>query len=186
MSRFSVLVAMLFLAGAAPLGAQGSDTVQSTASAQIISGFLEISSTTDIVFGAIGSDGSGLGTVTLSTFGGREATGGARLLGGGGEEPSTFVVTGAPGTNYLIILPDPAGITIFHDPPTATSLILSVLTSRSASTIPPANGNSGVLGPPGSPTEGTDTVFIGGTISVPVGTVTGRYFGEILVTFGAQ
>ena len=181
MSRFTILLAMGFLAGAAPLGAQDSATVQSTASAQIISGFLEISSTTDIVFGAIGSDGSGPGTVTLSTFGGRTADGGARLLGGGGEEPSTFVVTGAPGTNYLIMLPDPAEIAIFHDPPVTTTLVLEELTSRSASTIPPANGNSGVLGP-----DGTDTVVVGGTVSVPPDTVTGRYFGEILVTFAGQ
>ena len=181
MSRFTVLVAMLFLAGAAPLSAQDSATVQSTASAQIISGFLEISSTTDIVFGAIGSDGSGPGSVTLSTFGGRVADGGARLLGGGNEEPATFVVTGAPYTNYLIILPDPAEIVIFHDPPVTSTLVLLKLTSRSASTIPPENGNSGVLG-----LDGTDTVFIGGKVSVPADTVTGRYFGEILVTFGGQ
>ena len=185
MSRFTALVGMLFLAGAAPLGAQDSATVQGTATARIISGFLEISSTTDIVFGAIGTDGSVPGTVKLTTSGDRIPDGGARLLGGGNEEPATFVVTGPPRTKYLIILPDPADIVIFHDPPTATTLVLKFLTSRSAS-IPDADGTIGVLGGLGTATEGTDTVFVGGTVTVPTDTVTGRYFGEILVTFGAQ
>ena len=73
--------------------------------------------------------------------------------------------------------------TVFADVPeledlilnaTGSTLSLVALESRTANGI----GPTGTLG-----MDGTDTVFIGGTVDVPIDTVSGRYSGQVELVF---
>lgn len=100
------------------------------------------------------------GTVILSTFGSRTATGGVFLPSFTGTVTAAqFTVSGEPNYTYAITLP--AAFTLYESGVGPESMIVNSFTS-----IPSATG---------SLTAGTETVLIGATLNAGASQVAGSY-----------
>jgi hypothetical protein len=110
----------------------------------------------DLQFGRVVADPMMGGTVTISPQGGRTVAGGAQPLGGEAG-PAEFEVTGAPGSTFVIELPDRADMG-----QGGSALILTHFTSSPdrSSTIPEG---------------GRATVFVGATLNLVPRVQSGRY-----------
>lgn len=114
---------------------------------------------TDMNFGTIAISTS-TGTVILSTFGSRTATGGVFLPSFTGTVTAAqFTVSGEPNYTYAITLP--AAFTLYESGVGPESMIVNSFTS-----IPSATG---------SLTAGTETVLIGATLNAGASQVAGSY-----------
>ena len=120
---------------------------------------ISIMKNTDMNFGTIAISTS-TGTVILSTFGSRTATGGVFLPSFTGTVTAAqFTVSGEPNYTYAITLP--AAFTLYESGVGPESMIVNSFTS-----IPSATG---------SLTAGTETVLIGATLNAGASQVAGSY-----------
>lgn len=116
-----------------------------------------ITKSVDMVFGNIATNGA-VGTVILATDGTRTPTGGVTLpAAAGSPTAASFVVTGSGSYTYTISLPG-SPITL-----TGTTAGVTVGTFTSNPT------------PTGTLTAGTQTIYVGATLNLPVSTVAGSY-----------
>lgn len=142
---------------------QNSATTSANASATIVPA-IAISKTADLNFGDVVA-GSTAGTVVLSTAGARSVTGGTTLGNTAGAAAASFSVTGDPSATYAITLPSSA-VTLTSG---ANTMTAGTFTSNPSGT--------GTLSAGGS-----QTVAVGGTLSVGATQATGTYTGTFNVT----
>ena len=143
----------------------------------IIQNPLRITSTSQLLFGSIKSDlveGEEQGTITITPQNERTTTG--NLKASGVFSRAEFLITGAANTAFEV---DVQNVLAQHDKSTkpeagVTSLQVTELNTLSRTTG--VESNSGYLGP-----DGTDTIFVGGTLRVPVTAKNGRYRGEVTI-----
>lgn len=146
-----------------PMGAMAASD-DGTATATIVIP-ITITATQDLAFGKINANGGG--TVVIATDGSRSVGGGdvALVTTGSVETQAQFTVTGVDGATYAITLPG-APIDIEN----ANNETMSVGTFTSD-----PNGT-------GTLTGGTETLNVGGTLTVGAAQDPGDYTGDFTVT----
>jgi hypothetical protein len=131
-----------------------------------------ITKTADLSFGAMVPYTGG--TVTVTPFGVRNATGGVLLVSGfaGSIHAATFTVTGSPNATYSIGLPEDGTVTLRDG--ADHSMALDTFTS-----VPAGSGTVSGASP------GTQTLKVGATLHVGASQAAGQYTGsyEIIVAF---
>lgn len=125
---------------------------------------IAISNTQGLVFGRFVA-GSG-GAVTVSPAGGRSASGGVVLVPSGPGAAAQFVVSGDANLSYAISLPGNGVVSL-------TSGVNSMAVNNFTSSPSP----TGTLG-----AGGTQTLFVGATLSVGSNQASGSYTGAFDVT----
>lgn len=127
-----------------------------------------ISDTTALSFGSFVA-GSG-GTVAVSTAGSRSATGGVTLITSGGGAASQSTVTGTSGSTYSITLPANGDVSLSDG--NANTMAVNNFVSNPAAT----SGSTGLL------SGGSQTLYVGATLSVANSQPAGSYSGTFSVT----
>ena len=148
-----------------------------SASFKIVKSLTITKSEHELEFGQVRSDGSSPGTVTVSPFNVRSASGGASLSGSNTlHHRAEFHILGAPNTSYSINL---SASGVLHDQG-GNNNTLQIIVLRGFS-IGSGNENdfslSGLLDG-----NGIDTVHVGGTLEVPAGTTFGKYEGGVAIS----
>ncbi len=176
--RALVSVAILVLAGLALPGvarAQTQATIQATIQ---IAEPLAIISSTQVDFGQV-VPGQTDGTVTVTTSNQRIVTGGVETQGSEFSR-AEFSIQGEPGASYSIDVPElraqPLGVDD-EEEETPGLPSLEVTNIKSSSTTVGAETRTGQIGP-----DGTDTVFVGGTLVIPANAKAGRYRLDVEVS----
>ena len=138
--------------------------------------------TADLDFGAIVSDRTQGGTVTIAPDGsGAAYAGGASAVPGHAPaHAAAFAVSGEAGRAYNVSAPDTLTITgEALGGGAAASLSISALSVRT--TNRPASGPAGLLG-----ADGTDSFEVGGTLILPAAATPAHYRASlpVIVTYG--
>ena len=137
-------------------------TANGTATATIVTP-LSIVAAQNLAFGKIAASTGG--TVVISAAGVRSKTGAVTLVSTGStQSQALFNLTGDPNSTYSITLPVTATITSG-----ANTMTVGTFTSN-----PPATGTLSA--------NGTQTVNVGGTLTVASGQVAGSYTGTFVFT----
>jgi hypothetical protein len=164
------LIASFAMVAAAVSAPSLADTTTASATANVMVP-IKIVQAANLTFGKFAvSSGSG-GTVTVSTSGAR--TGSGMFLPS--ADPTTaaqFTITGEPNASFSIDLGGP-GTTLTKGTDSMTLTYASDLTG--------ANATSGTI-PTGTLTSGTQTLFVGGTLTVSGTQVAGAYAGTVSAT----
>jgi hypothetical protein len=126
---------------------------------------IAVSNTRALAFGSFVA-GSG-GSVTISTSGGRSATGGITLIPSSAGAAAQFSVTGDPGMTYSISLPLDGEAALSNG--AGQSMPLNAFASDP--------GGIGLLG-----LDGSQTLSVGATLNVDAGQAVGAYSGSFSVT----
>jgi hypothetical protein len=126
---------------------------------------IAIGNTQSLSFGSfvVGSGGS----VTISTSGGRSATGGITLIPSSAGAAARFSVTGDPGMTYSISLPLDGEAALSNG--AGQSMPLNAFASDPS--------GIGLLG-----LDGSQTLSVGATLNVDAGQAVGAYSGSFSVT----
>jgi Domain of unknown function (DUF4402) len=158
--KFSVLATVMLLFTAITFGQGPGVSATATASATIITP-LAITKTFDMNFGNLAVNANP-GTVALSAAATPTRTpgGGVTLIAGGTITAATFTVTGLTGTTYSISLPADGVVSL-----TGPGAPMAANTFVSTPTV--AAG--------GSLATGTETLYVGATLSVAGGQTPGAY-----------
>ena len=161
-SRLAVLA--LAIAGA---GSAIAATEQATSTGVVVAP-IQITKMVDLSFGSFAA-GASLGTVALGTDGSRTVTGGVVGLGGG-STAAQFDVVGQTGATY--------GITVV-----ASALTSGANSMAFAPAVAVAAGaaSTGVVAT-GTLTGGSQSIFVGGVLSVAASQAAGTYGGTINAT----
>jgi hypothetical protein len=130
---------------------------------------ITIAKTADLSFGSFAGGGTA-GSVTVSTSGIRTKVGGAVLMPGSGTA-AKFDVTGAAGTTYSITLGAPATLSSGTD-----TMAFSTVSDLDGSGSTSGNVTGGDL------TSGTESIFVGGVLTVAANQAAGTYTGNITAT----
>lgn len=125
---------------------------------------IAIQNTQGLAFGSFVS-GSG-GTVTVSTNGGRSASGGVLLIPSSSSSAAQFTVTGDADATYTIQLPGNDFVTLTGP---GGDMVINDFTSS-------PSGATGQLSAGGS-----QTLLIGGTLNIANGQLPGNYSGSFTV-----
>jgi len=141
---------------------------------------LVVTAQEELSFGALASGGS-FGTVIVTVDNRRSATGGVRLLGHGGFHRAEFTVAGPPDARYRITLPTTLTSERDHSSPEPGVTSLNVVNLVSFSTTVNAVTLTGVIGP-----DGSDELYVGGTLEVPKTAKPGKYEGDVILTVEFQ
>ncbi len=136
---------------------------------------LSVTAQRDLSFGAIAVSATGDGTVTVSPTSGAPAyRGGARAVcvdrAGCRPHPATFRVNGEPGRTFAIDLPG----SVFARALSGAGPDLEVDTIMVISSNRKTTDSTGALD-----NEGSDMLFVGGTLRIPAATESGRYSAAI-------
>jgi hypothetical protein len=118
----------------------------------------------------------GAGTVTISHSGARTATGVTLVNVGTFYSAAKFSVTGGANANYSIEHDGDAALTAVA-PSAGTPMALTKTSSFTNSDVTAGTVNTGVLG-----VDGTQDIYIGGTIVVGAAQAPGVYAGNISVS----
>ncbi len=157
--KFSALATVMLLFTVVTFGQVGASAT-ATASATIITP-IALNKTVDMNFGNLAVNATP-GTVALSAAlaPSRTPTGGVTLIAGGTITAATFTVTGLTGATYSITLPAD-GVVSLTGPgaPMAANTFVSTPTVAAGGTL----------------TAGTQTLYVGATLSVAGGQTPGAY-----------
>ncbi len=156
--------------------AQQSGTIGSSLTIQ---SRLTLLKTVSLEFGQVRPGPCG-GTVIVATDNERTATECAQLaaINSGLHSRGELTVFGVPGAMFTMSVADGFALhdTRFEPIPGVTDLVVTNLTTFSV-TRNLGDGPNGVIG-----AGGTDEVWVGGTLLVPVGAKNGKYEGEVVLT----
>lgn len=130
---------------------------------------IKITKAADLSFGSFAGGGTA-GSVTVSTSGVRSNAGGAVLMPGSGTA-AKFDVTGASGATYSITLGAPATLSSGTD-----TMGFSTVSDLDGSGTTSGNVTSGAL------TSGTQSIYVGGVLTVAANQAAGTYTGNITAT----
>jgi hypothetical protein len=112
------------------------------------------------------------GTVTVSNSGVRSATGGAVLMTGAAPSAARFNITGQPSTTYSITHSGSATLTSG-----ANSMVLTKSSDLTGANVTSGNVTAGLLDG-----AGTQSLFVGGTLTVGAAQAPGVYTGTVVAT----
>ena len=177
-------LAMLVLAVTALPGVAGAGSATTQASVRLALG-LQVTSIEILDFGGV-EVRDAPGTVTVTPFPATRSADPPTLidpLGSAGFNAAELTVTGVPFTSYTINLPPSFAVKDLRPDPEfgVTELLVFDLTSYTTTLMSTsAPGETLVIGVIG--TDGTDTVFIGGTLDVLDTAKKGHYRGDVTVT----
>jgi opacity protein-like surface antigen len=164
MKRLLVSAAVLGLFYSAPAFAQAAPaSATANANAEVVN-TITLTKTADLNFGKIAAD-TAQGTVTVSTTGGRTSTSPSLLIAGTTPTAAAFTVGGQSGLGY--------NISLAADPIT---LKLATDNSKTMSADLTLSKTSGTL------VAGTDTLTVGGALTVGATQAPGSYQGTLQVT----
>lgn len=186
--RYRGLTMMAALAGLAlgllapPALAQTGASVTATASATVVAPFT-ITDVAELRFGVIEPDDDEGGTVTVTFDNRRFATGDVELEGGGNFHRAEFTVTGTPGAIYTIGFP-PAPQAKAEKSQSEPVLGVNSLPIIAFDPFTTTLGQAGDVGQIGE--DGTDTIWLGGTLDVLPDAQEGNYRGDIEITLTFQ
>lgn len=156
LSRFSVLAALLAVAGTFSTASMGA-TATGTANATVLTP-IAIAAGTALNFGTFA--GNTAGTVVVSTAGARSATGGVVLATGGTVGAGTFTVTGTGSATFAVTYPPSFNVTSGSD-------TMAVVVNGAAT---------------GTLSGGTVSLPVGGTLTVGAAQAAGSYTGTYTMT----
>lgn len=163
-----VLISIVALAALALFPGRVSAQVENTVASVDVVPLISITEVSELKFGRVNS-GSEVGTVTVTTANARTITGAVTLFGNDQTTASYNVLGNASGT-YAITLP----VTPINVSKDGVNLAVSAFQARSTST---ASGTSGTLD-----LDGKDSFVVGATLTLPAGTLPGRYAGTFDVS----
>ena len=169
--------ALLILGVCAGAHAQGASATGQV-SAQIVQP-LQIVSKTALDFGSI-LPGSGAGQVIVTPDSKRQATGSVTMEAGG-YAAASFVIQGTPGRSYVVNTPDNLTFEVSNASAPGGQTALQVSDFRTFSRAAGKSGHTGALD-----NRGQDTLFVGGTLTVPADAAPGRYSGVVPITVEYQ
>ena len=130
---------------------------------------IKITKGADLSFGTF-AGGSTQGTVTVSPNGARVADGGAVLMGGT-VTAARFDVEGAAGATYSITLGGSTQLTSGTD-----TMAFTTVSDLAGGAITSGNVDSGAL------TAGTQSIYVGGVLTVGAEQAAGTYTGSVEAT----
>jgi hypothetical protein len=165
------------LASAVALGAFGASNsfaakaAASNSSATVIVP-IQISKTTDLVFGKF-APGAG-GKVTVATDGARTTTGPILSVSGATPTAAKFDVTGDNNSTYGITW---SGAAVLTDSVSSETMALSKISDLTAAGVTTGEISSGTLS--GS---GAQSIYLGGELTVGVAQADGTYAGDVTAT----
>ncbi|AGY54759.1 hypothetical protein BRDCF_p2132 [Bacteroidales bacterium CF] len=152
----------IFTLAIAILGFTSASFAQSSATAEASATLLtplSINKDANLNFGTIASSATaGTATIEASAAGTRGNTGGVALLTGGTTGAAKFTVTGAQGQEYKMV-----------DRPQSIQLGGSGLPNLTLNLLYNLNATDNTF------SGGTSTIYVGGTLEVPAGTIAGTY-----------
>lgn len=167
---FSLLRAGVVFMAAIPAVSFGAEaTTQS--SATVIEP-IAITKAADLVFGDFAPGEAG-GTVTVSTSGGRTASGTILSTAGDTSAAAKFDVTGNADSTYSINTTAPGSLT---DSVSTETMVLEIFSDLDAGGITTGNVTAGTL------TSGAQSIYMGGKLTVGAAQAAGTYSGDITVT----
>ncbi|MGX4641958.1 DUF4402 domain-containing protein [Massilia sp. SYSU DXS3249] len=164
LNNFRLAVLALAIAGA---GSAIAATEQATSTGVVVAP-IQITKMVDLSFGNFAA-GASLGTVALGTDGSRSVTGGVVGLAGG-SAAAQFDVVGQTGATY--------GITVVASPLTSGG---NSMTFAPAVAVAAGAASTGVVAT-GTLTGGSQSIFVGGVLSVAATQAAGTYSGTINAT----
>jgi hypothetical protein len=163
--RAAAAIALAALA----VGSYAATSASNTATAEVVTP-LGITAGTELNFGTI-AGGDAVGTVIMSAAGARDKTGDAQLLAGTTPTAATFNVTGAAGKTYAVTLPADGIVTLTGQTDDTKTMAVNTFTYSAASGQTPT-----IAG------HGTDTISVGGTLSVGATQTSQTYQGSFNVS----
>ena len=156
MKKLSILLSLVAILSIASLTVNAQVKATAEASANIV-GPISINKSVDLSFGNVAVSPTVAGTVVLDVAGVRTKTGGVTLpVITGTVKAAKFTVAGEAGTTYSITLPAPFTITGAGTPMTIDNFV----------SLPSGTGTL---------TSGTEDIFVGGTLNVAAGQISGLY-----------
>ena len=156
MKKLSILLSLVAIFSIASFTAKAQVKATAEASANIV-GPISITKSVDLSFGNVAVSPTLAGTVVLGPASTRTKTGGVTLpVLAGTVTAAKFTVAGEAGTTYSITLPAAFTITGAGTPMTIDNFV----------STPSATG---------SLASGTEDIFVGGTLNVAAGQVSGLY-----------
>lgn len=163
-----ISLAALALAITAAAGSAAAAVATATSTSTVVSP-ITITKNADLAFGAFASSAS-TGTVTVSPNGSRAVSGGVTAMGGT-PTAARFDVVGQTGTTYSIVLGGSTQLTSGSD-----NMPFATISDLSASAATSGNVTSGSL------TSGTQSIYVGGILTVGVNQPSGTYTGTVTAT----
>lgn len=165
-------LAALALSAALLPGASHAAQATATASGTVVAP-IAIAAAASLAFGSF-APGAG-GTITVSTSGARAAAGPV-LMGAGTATAARFNITGSAGTAYSITH---TGTTVLTN---TTGSGGETMALAKFSDLTGANATSGEVTSGTLDGAGTQSLFVGGTLTVAAGQVAGVYTGTVIAT----
>ena len=163
-----VLISIVALAAIVLLPGRVSAQVENTVASVDVVPLISITEVNPLNFGRVNS-GSSEGTVTVTTANARTITGGVTLFGND-QTTASYSVLGNASSTYAITVPT-SSINVTKD---GVNLAVSGFQALSTST---SSGTGGTLN-----SGGTDSFVVGATLTLPSGTLPGRYAGTFDVS----
>lgn len=160
----AAIVAMASLAASSAHAAQATATASGTVVAPIA-----VSVNTNLAFGSFAA-GTG-GTITVSTSGARTNSG-VVLMTGGASSAARFDITGAANTTYSITHGGTAVLTNGGD-----TMAMSKFSDLTAANSTSGNVSAGTLDG-----AGTQSLYVGATLTVDASQAAGTYTGTVIAT----
>jgi spore coat protein U-like protein len=167
--KLALLASVALAAAGATAPAFAATSASASASATVIVP-IAITKAADLSFGKFASGATG-GSITVQTDGSRAGTGDVLLTNGGTNTAASFTITGEPGATYTI---DTTG-TSANLSSSGNNLPLSLISDFAATASSAGTKATGTL------TGGTQTLFVGGTLTVGANQPAGNYTGSVAV-----